>query len=240
MISLSIIVPVYNEEKTIGKILRQLDSLELPINKEIIIVDDGSSDGTVNQIEKYLSSIKKSSIKLISHSKNQGKGKAVRTGISKAKGAYIVIQDADLEYDPNYLKILIQPILSGERKVVYGTRLKRMPNLNEDERTPRFLLHYLGNRILSFIISALFIAWITDMETGYKIFPRREFYKLKIKSTGFDFEPEITTKLLKRGHKILEIPIKTIPRGYSEGKKLNTFSDGSKALWAIIKYRFVN
>lgn len=240
MITLSIIVPVYNEEKTVGKILKQLDSLSLPVKKEIVIVDDGSSDGTVIQIKKFLNNSKGSQIKLIKHAKNQGKGKAVRTGISKAKGDYVVIQDADLEYEPKYLKTLTQPIINRESQVVYGTRLKRMPNLKEDERTPRFLLHYLGNRFLSFLISVLFITWITDMETGYKIFPRKEFAKLNIKAMGFEFEPEITIKLLKMGFKIKELPIKTVPRSYSEGKKLNTFSDGSKAFWTIIKYRFVN
>lgn len=237
MIKLSIVVPVYNEEKTIGKILKKLDDLDLSgVTKEVIIVDDGSKDDTVSVIEKYLNFNKGKSIKLVKHSKNQGKGMAVRTGVKSARGDFVVVQDADLEYDPIYLKSLMEPIKNKQSEVVYGTRLQRPPNLKEDEKSLRFLLHYFGNRFLSLMISVLFLTWLTDIETGYKIFPRKVFAKLNIKSTGFEFEPEITIKLLKHGYKIKELPIKTVPRGYAEGKKLNTIRDGSMAFWAIIKY----
>ncbi len=239
IIKLSIIVPVYNEEQTVGEVLGKLDHLVLSgIEKEIVVVDDGSTDKTAPKIERYIKSRGNSKIKLIKHIKNQGKGKGIRTGIKSATGDFVIIQDADLEYEPSYIPILLEPIIEERSEVVYGTRLKRLPDLKRDENTARFLLHYFGNRFLSVMISLLFSTWLTDIETGYKIFPRRVFNKLNIKSTGFEFEPEITIKLLKRGYKIIEIPIRTIPRSYSEGKKLNTFRDGTKALWTILKYRF--
>jgi glycosyltransferase involved in cell wall biosynthesis len=163
----------------------------------------------------------------------------VRSGIKHATGDYVIIQDADLEYDPNDIPTLFS-FVAGKKNVIYGTRLNRLPHLKEEERRVQFLLHYLGNRFLSFVASTLYGQWITDMETCYKIFPRSELHGIELKSKGFEFEPEITAKLLKRGLKILEVPIKTKPRGYEEGKKLNTFRDGFKALLTLIKYRFVN
>lgn len=239
MITLSIIVPVYNEKNTVKKTLNRLMKTKIDkVKKEIVVINDGSSDGT-DIILKEIVKINKA-ITLIHHSKNQGKGAAIRTGMKKAKGDFVVIQDADLEYDPAYLNLLVKPVTDGKAKVVYGTRLKRLPNFREDEKNPRFLLHYLGNRFLSLLISVLFVRWLTDIETGYKIFPRKIFAELNIQSFGFEFEPEITIKLIKKGFKIIEIPIKTTPRGYNEGKKLNTVSDGMKALRTIIKYRFQN
>lgn len=232
---LSIIVPVYNEEKTILQIIKKLNSLSLDkMQKEVIIVDDGSTDST----REKLKTIK--GAKIILHPKNKGKGASVKTGINKASGDYIIIQDADLEYDPEQIKKLIIPILSKKSEVVYGTRLKRMPNLNAEERTFQFLLHYLGNRFLSLITSILYFQWITDMETCYKLFPKKALSSVKINARGFEFEPEITAKLLKKGYRIVEIPIKAKPRGYDEGKKLNTVRDGSKALWYLVKYRFID
>ena len=240
MIKLSIIVPVYNEEKTVAKLLARIEAVKISgVTKEMIIVDDGSKDKTPLAINEYLKSSKGREIKLISHKINLGKGMAVRTGISKASGDYVVIQDADLEYDPKYLIDLMEPIKSGSYKVVYGTRLKRLPDLKKDEKSLRFLLHFFGNRVLSLMVSILFLTWLTDIETCYKIFPRSSFSKMKIKSLGFDFEPEVTIKLLKLGYKIKELPIKTVPRDYSQGKKLKTFYDGSRAFWAILKYRIV-
>lgn len=135
---------------------------------------------------------------------------------------------------------LVKPILEGKSKVVYGTRLKRLPSFSKEERTPQFLLHYFGNKLLSLITSALYGQWITDMETCYKLFPRKAVENMKLNARGFEFEPEITAKLLKKGYKILEIPISTNPRGYDEGKKLSTLKDGPIALWSLIKYRFTD
>lgn len=229
---LSIIIPVFNEEKTIAQILQRLKALKITgVEREIIVVDDGSTDATASVISKF---------QRIRHDKNQGKGAAVRTGIKNATGDYILIQDADLEYNPKDIPRLLKPIKSGTAKVVYGTRLKRLPNFSRDEKTPRFLLHYLGNRFLSLLTSVLYGQWITDMETGYKIFPRKSVLDMKLNSKTFNFEPEITAKLLKKGYNILEIPITTNPRGYKEGKKLNTFRDGFIAFYTLLKYRLVD
>ncbi len=239
MMKLSIIIPVYNEENTVIKLLDRLKKENTPnIKKEIIVVDDGSIDSTPTLLQKYIKTNK--SIKLLKHDKNSGKGSAVKTGIKKATGDYILIQDADLEYHPKYIKDLVKPILENKAKVVYGTRIKRAPNLKDEEKTSQFLLHYLGNRFLSLITSILYKQWITDMETCYKLFPKKAMNNIKLNARGFELEPEVTAKLLKKGYKILEIPIKASPRGYNEGKKINTIRDGSIALWSLIKYRFIN
>lgn len=235
---LSIIIPVFNEEKTVAKIIDKILNLTINgVTKEIIIVDDGSSDASVNIIEEK---IKGKNIKFIKHAKNQGKGGAVRTGIKNSTGDYIVIQDADLEYDPNDIKKLFAPIKEKRAQVVYGTRLNRLPNLKKDEKNPLFLLHYLGNKFLSLITSFLYGQWITDMETCYKLFSKKALREIELSSERFDFEPEITAKLLKKGYKILEIPISTKPRGYSEGKKINALKDGVIALWTLLKYRIID
>lgn len=236
---LSIIIPVFNEEKTIYQILEKVSKLDLGgVKKQVIVINDGSSDKT----EKVISDFAKNNlgIKVINHEKNQGKGAAVRTGIKNVTGDYIIIQDADLEYDPGDIKKLIKPILNSTSEVVYGTRLKRLPSFSRDERTPQFLLHYLGNKFLSLLTSSLYGQWLTDMETCYKLFPTKAVKDMRLNSKGFEFEPEITAKLLKKKYKILEVPISTNPRGYNEGKKLNTFKDGLIALWSLLKYRIRN
>lgn len=238
---LTIIVPVFNEEKTIAKLLKRVTEVALPgVEKEIIVVDDGSTDATASEIRSAKLADETRNFKIFRHSKNLGKGTAIKTGIKKATGDYMLIQDADLEYNPKDIPRLLTPILDGTASVVYGTRLKRLPNFARDERTPRFLIHYLGNRLLSFLTSVLYGQWITDMETCYKLFPKQALEDIKLRSRSFDFEPEITAKLLKRGYKILELPIATNPRGYSEGKKLHTIRDGIIAFWTLIKYRFTN
>ena len=232
---LSIIVPVFNEEKTILQIISRLNKLTIPlVSKEVVVVDDGSSDSTREKLKNA------KGVRIILHPKNKGKGAAVITGIKNAKGDYIIIQDADLEYDPQFIIKLLKPIQDGSAKVVYGTRLKRMPNLKGEERTPQFLLHYFGNRFLSLITSVLYGQWITDMETCYKLFPKNALNGIKLNSRGFEFEPEITSKLLKKKYKIVEVPIVAKPRGYDEGKKLNTVRDGLKAFYYLFKYRFGN
>ena len=236
-IKLSIIIPVFNEENTIGLVLEKVNKVSLKnIEKEIIIVNDGSTDNTEKICKESIKN--KKEVRLVAHKKNKGKGSAIKTGLKIATGDYILIQDADLEYDPQQYKKLLTPILENKAEVVYGTRLKRLPNLKRDENNIRFLLHYLGNKALSLLTSILYGQWITDMETGYKIFPKNVIENIRLNSKGFEFEAEITAKLLKKGIKIYEVPITTTPRSYKEGKKLNTLRDGIKALMALIKYRF--
>jgi dolichol-phosphate mannosyltransferase len=233
---LSIIIPVFNENKTILEILDRVIKAEIPkFKKEIIVVDDGSTDGTREKIIKA----KLKGVNIFLHKVNQGKGAAVKTGISNASGDYIIIQDADLEYNPKSIKNLTAAI-SDEKSVIYGTRLNRMPHMNKEEKKHLFILHYFGNRFLSLVTSILYGQWITDMETCYKLFPKTAVSKMKINARGFEFEPEVTSKLLKRGYKIKEVSIVATPRGYDEGKKLNTIRDGSKALWYLLKYRFTD
>lgn len=238
---LSIIIPVFNEEKTIEKILAKLIVLNIKnVEKEIIVVDDGSSDETLKRVNDFIKKKDNKNLKLLKHKINLGKGAAVKTGINMASGDYIIIQDADLEYDPKFIPVLLEPILEKKAQVVYGTRLKRLPNLEHEERRFGFLLHYLGNRFLSLVTSVLYRQWLTDMETCYKLFPKNAMDKIELHSKRFDFEPEITAKLLKKGYKILEIPISTNPRGYEEGKKISAIKDGPVALFSLVKYRFIN
>lgn len=226
---LSVIIPVYNEKNTIKEILRQVRQVDLgEIDKEIIVVDDGSTDGT-SDILKYEAD---SSLKYLRHEKNLGKGAAVTTGLAKATGDLVIVQDADLEYDPNdYLK-LIKPILSGKAKVVYGSRFT-------GERRNMLFWHYVGNRALSLVTNILYNTTLSDMETGYKLFTKEALQGIKITAQRFEFEPEITAKILKKGIRIYEVPISYTGREYSEGKKIS-WKDGFVALWALIKYRFIS
>lgn len=234
---LSIVMPVYNEEKTVTEILKRVKNIELPgIQKQIIIVNDGSTDKTHQLIKKEIGNSK--NVIYLDQKENKGKGSAVKKGLEYANGDYVIIQDADLEYDPENYENLIKPVLQKKTKIVYGTRLNRLPNLKRDENNINFLLHYMGNRMLSLLVSILYGQWITDMETCYKLFPKYALDNIHINAKGFEFEPEITTKFLRQGFHILEIPITTNPRGYHEGKKLQTIPDGIKALKTIIYYRF--
>lgn len=233
---LSIIIPVFNEESTIRSVVESVNTVVLPYwAKEVIIIDDGSTDNTAETVKSLL--LKHKNARLIRLEKNSGKGTAVIRGIKAAKGEYILIQDADLEYNPRQIPLLLLPIQQNKAHVVYGTRLRRLPNLKRDENTPRFLIHYLGNRLLSFLVSALYGQWLTDIETGYKVFPKNSVKRLRLTSRGFEFEPEITVQLMKHGYRIHEVPIKTTPRGYDKGKKLRTIPDGIKALMTILKMR---
>ncbi len=235
---ISVVIPAYNEENTIGTVLDSLDKLNFkPNTAEFIVVDDGSRDNTAKIVKEKFKSIKEGVF--IQHERNSGKGAAVVTGFKSATGDIILIQDADLEYSPTDIPRLLQPILEKKQKVIYGTRLKVKPVLFGKNKTP-FLLHFFGNKFLSLITTVLYGESISDMETGYKLFNAKVLDGITLHSRSFDFEPEITAKILKKGIKIKEIPIDTNPRGYDEGKKIRPFHDGAIALWTLVKYRFVN
>jgi dolichol-phosphate mannosyltransferase len=235
MTKLSVIIPVYNEENTLGKIISLVKKQRVKglTDTEIIAVDDGSTDNSYSILQKI------KGIKLIKHKTNQGKGAALSTGISRAKGDILLIQDADLEYDPKYYAKLLKPILDGKTQIVYGTRLKNYPLILTGKKRTPLILHYIGNKLLSFITTLLYQVSVSDMETGFKIFNKVVIKNMKFNSKGFDFEPEFTAKILKRGYKIYEIPIKTTPRGYDDGKKI-TWRDGFKAFNTLLKYKFTD
>lgn len=213
---LSVIIPVFNEEKTIEKIVEKV--LLEETSKEIIIVDDGSTDKTGEIIKK----LRNPKIKKIFHSKNLGKGAAVRTGIKNAKGDVLIIQDADLEYNPNDYKKLLEPIIQKRTKVVYGSRLKKLKfRLWGKNKTP-MPVHYFANRFLSFLSNILLGSRLTDMETCYKMMTKEVYQSVNLVSSGFEIEPEITAKILKAGYEILEVPIQVKPRTYKQGKKIKT------------------
>jgi len=227
---LSIIVPVFNEKNTIKEIIEKIENVSLPIEKEIIVVDDGSSDGT----EEILRQLKeKFNFILIRHPKNQGKGAAIKTGFSFSAGDFILIQDADLEYDPNDYPILIKPLLENNVSVVYGSR-----NLLKN---PRFSTkYYFGGRLLTFIFNLLFGTKLTDINTGYKVFRKDVFKSIRLREDDFAFCEEVTCKITKKDYKIKEVPIHYLPRSFRDGKKIRWWRDGFRGLYVIIKYRFVN
>lgn len=226
--NISVIIPVYNEVKNIKEIIKRVQATKLAT--EIVIVDDGSQDGT-RDILKTMNGKKK--IRVILHEKNQGKGAAVVTGMKTAKGDIILIQDADLEYDPRDYPVLIKPIQEGVAEVVYGSRF-----LGGSHRVTMFW-HQVANNLLTLMTNILYDSILTDMETGYKVFRREVIEGMTIKAKRFNFEPEFTAKILKRKHRIYEVPISFNPRDYSEGKKIK-LKDAFEAVWALIKYRFVD
>ncbi len=222
---LSVIVPVYNERNTVGEIIRRMRLVELPIDREIIVVDDGSTDGT----DKILAALADSTIRVASHENNRGKGAAVRTGVSLARGDVVLIQDADLEYDPQQWPRLLAPVLQGRAQVVYGSRY-----LGEREATS--LLRWAGDRSLSVLTAVLFNTTLTDIETGYKLIDRRVLDSLDLVSDRFDFEPEITAKLLRRHFRIYEVPVSYSGRAGDDGRKF-TWRDGLAAARTLIRLR---
>jgi len=237
----SVIIPVYNEEKTISEILRQVKRAKLPRGweKEIVVVDDGSTDSTKCKVQSAKLEFKIKNLKLLRHKKNRGKGAAVNTGLKQATGEVVVIQDADLEYSPEDYERLLRPIIAGEAEVVYGSRLASLPlKLWGRGKTP-LVWHYVGNKLLTKLTNLIYGATLTDMETCYKMMKRRVFTGMKLNSRGFGMEPELTAKLLKRGYRIVEVPIKVKPRGYEEGKKIHWWH-GLEAVWTLIKYKVVD
>ena len=225
---LSVIVPVFNELHTVEDLIKSVQ--EVGLADEIILVDDHSTDGSSEKLARLA---KQKGIKLLSHEKNQGKGAAIRTGLQAAKGDLILIQDADLEYDPRDYPELLRPIQEGRADVVYGSRFLGAA------RRPTLFWHMVANRILTLLTNVLYNNILTDMETGYKLFRREIIMSIPFHSNRFNFEPEITAKLLKRKVRIFEVPITFNPRDYSEGKKIG-LADAFQALWALLKYRFVD
>jgi glycosyltransferase involved in cell wall biosynthesis len=228
--NLSVIIPVYNERETLSDIVDAV--LATKAAYEIVIVDDGSTDGTLDLYPEVES--RDPSIKIFLHEKNQGKGAAVRTAFDKATGDILLIQDADLEYDPRDYPAMVQPIVEGKTKVVYGSRFRGGPT------KAMFFSHMLGNKFLTLVCNILYDTILTDMETCYKVFAADVIRDIPLRSRGFEFEPEITAKILKRGIRIYEVPISYNGREFDEGKKLNPYREGPKALWALLKYKFVD
>ncbi|HLD58707.1 MAG TPA: glycosyltransferase family 2 protein [archaeon] len=228
MEKLSIIIPLFNEEKTISLLLEKIRKIKFSVETEIIIVDDGSTDSSLEKAREFA---KKNRNVSVFGKKNSGKGSAVKIGLEKAKGTIIIVQDADLEYNPEEIPKVIAPILDGKADVVFGSRFKGKIIGRQ------IWSHYFGNKLLSFATAVLFFHNISDMETCYKAFRRSVIEGMKISSNKFDFEPEITAKILKRKYKILEVPITYNARTFEEGKKIK-ISDGIIALKTLLKYRF--
>ena len=225
---LSVIVPVFNEEETIEEIFKRVVSTGIP--SEIIFIDDGSTDRSPEILKKLATN---KNTKLIFFKKNQGKGAAVKAGIKSASGDVIIIQDADLEYDPREYSQLLKPIDEGIADVVYGSRFLG------GARRPILYWHMVANKLLTFITNILYNNILSDMETGYKVFRKEVICDITIHARRFDFEPEFTAKILKKKVRIFEVPITFNPRDYSEGKKIG-FKDALAAFWTLIKYRFVD
>ena len=220
------ITPLFNERSTVAEVIRRIRAVELPLVLQIIVVDDGSSDGS----DKVLAALEDSTVRVITHPKNQGKGAAIRSGLAEAKGDLVLIQDADLEYDPNDWPKLLDPILRGKARVVYGSRFT-------GERKNMLPLHWIGNRILSLMTNVLYSSTLSDMETCYKLFDAEVLEGITVVSNRFEFEPEITAKVLRRGYRIYEVPISYAGREPDEGKKI-TWRDGFGAVKTLIKFRF--
>jgi glycosyltransferase involved in cell wall biosynthesis len=227
---LSILMPVYNERETLSEILRQVRAVPLPgVEKEIVAVDDGSTDGSRDILAQEAQA---GDLRAFYHEQNRGKGAAVRTAIEQATGDILIIQDADLEYDPRDYPALIRPIVEGRVTVAYGSRFL-------GPRKAMLFWHMLGNKLLTLTTNILYNAILSDMETCYKCFRADVVKDIPLRSRRFDFEPEITAKVLKRGHRIFEVPISYYGREYHEGKKIS-WRDAPLAFWTLIKYRFVD
>ncbi|MEK6947272.1 MAG: glycosyltransferase family 2 protein [Nanoarchaeota archaeon] len=232
MTKLSVIIPVYNEEKTIKIIIEKVKKVKLKgISKEIIIVDNFSEDGT----RSILKNLNDDSLKIFYHGENMGKGTSIKTGLKNSTGRIILIQDADLEYDPEDYGKLLKPIMENKVKVVYGSRISTTKN------NPKSMhkFYYIGNLFLTSMTNLLYGAKITDMATGYKVFKKEVVEDIKLRASGFEFDTEITAKILKKGYKIHEVPIHFVGRSFREGKKI-TWIDGIKSAYYLLKYRFTD
>lgn len=223
---ISVVIPVFNEEGTIREIIERVQAV--PLEKEIIVVDDYSTDGTP-EVLKQLET--EGAIRMFRHEVNQGKGAACRLGISKIEGDVVIIQDADLEYDPADYPILLDPIQKGRSKVVYGSRFL-------GAHKAMYFWHSVGNKMLTLVANVLYNTTLTDMETCYKVFTADIARKLKLKSNRWGFDPEITAKILRMGNRIYEVPISYTGREFDEGKKIS-WKDGFNIIWVLVKYRFL-
>ena len=230
---LSVIVPVYNEIATIGEIIRRVRAAPIQVPMELIVVDDCSVDGTRDYLQKYVSSEegKGEEVKVFCHERNSGKGAAIRTGIHHVTGTMVLIQDADLEYDPQDYSALLKPILDGQADVVFGNRF------HGGAHRVLYFWHSVGNRFLTTLCNMITNLNLTDMEVGYKVFRTEILQQIRLESNRFGFEPEITVKVAKLGCRIYEVPISYHGRTYAEGKKIG-WRDGIAALFHIIRYGF--
>ncbi|MCS7004354.1 MAG: glycosyltransferase family 2 protein [Cytophagales bacterium] len=230
---LSIVIPTYNESATLVRLLEKVQSVELGwgFAKEVIIIDDGSTDDTLNIIQKYLSENSSFFVTYYRHPRNLGKGAAIRTAMQFVKGDYILIQDADLEYDPSDYNTLLQPVVDAQADVVYGSRF-----VGSKPHRVLFFWHFIGNKFLTFLSNLLSDLNLTDIETGYKLFRVDILKNLSLKEKRFGFEPEVTAKIAKiPGIRIYEVGISYYGRTYAEGKKIN-WKDGFRAIYCILKY----
>jgi glycosyltransferase involved in cell wall biosynthesis len=225
---LSVIIPVYNEAESIREIVKRVNDTKLAW--EIVIIDDHSIDGTRDLLQEMDG---KNGVRVVLKDKNEGKGSAVTVGIKAAKGDVLLIQDADLEYDPRDYPTLLKPIEEGVAEVVYGSRFLGGP------RRVVMFWHMVANYMLTFMTNILYNTILSDMETGYKVFRKHVVEGMTIHAKRFDFEPEFTAKILKRKYRIFEVPISFNPRDYSEGKKIK-LKDAFEAVWTLLKYRFVD
>lgn len=240
---LSIIVPAYNEISTVAEILRRVRAVPLAVpvgygresrsvvafEREVVVVDDGSTDGTRDVLRELAD---EPDVIVVFHERNRGKGAAVRTALEYADGDVMLIQDADLEYDPREYPALLQPIAEGRSQVVYGSRFRGGPT------KAMFFWHMVGNRLLTLITNVLYDTILSDMETCYKVFTREVADQLDLKASGWGFDPEITAQILKRGYRIYEVPISYTGREFEEGKKIG-WRDGLIVLWTLLKHRFL-
>lgn len=225
-------MPVYNEKDNVGKIITRVLAVKLPIQKELIVVDDCSKDGTRERLEKLQ---KKYKFQLFFHEKNKGKGGAIKTALSHATGDFVIWQDADLEYYPEDYPVLIKPILEGKADIVLGNRFCK---LNKIKKPSIFdYIHYIGNRFQSVLMSILYIKWMPDVWTGDRVFKMDLIKFVEVKGDRFDYEIELMSKLLRKNPKIVNVPIRYTQRGFDEGKKI-TWKDGLRALFVALKYRF--
>ena len=224
---LTILIPVYNERRTVAEAVRRARTVDLPVDREILIIDDGSTDGTGEIIKRLVDS----TVKVLTQPTNLGKGAALRRGFEESTGDYVIVYDADLEYDPRDWPAMLRPVLEGEARAVYGSRFT-------GERRNMMFWHWVGNRFLSLLTNVLYNTTISDMETCSKLIEGDLIRSLRLTSNRFDIEPEITAKLLRLGVRIYEIPIRYAGREVEEGKKIS-WRDGFPALWALVKYRFV-